>query len=153
MEKCPEQISSWPSSYRGTELAVKPSMELGHLGERPNVTYEASDSLMRRCMPRAPVLSMLRCPRAQWFKCGSSSLEKPMVRIWLTAKVKSELTQGEARTVVLLHASVKEMLFLPTGVVWEKHSGGVELPPPPFSSGRILVYTGDASWQSGEDLI
>ena len=33
------------------------------------------------------------------------------------AKVKSELIQGEARTVVLLHASVKEMLFLLTGVV------------------------------------
>lgn len=153
MGKWPEQISSWPSSYLDTELAVKPSMELGHLEESPNVTYEASDSLLRRCMPRAPLLSMLRWPRAQWFKCGSSSLEKPMVTIWLTAKVKSELTQGEARTVVLLHASTKEMLFLPTGVAWEKHSGGVELPLPPFSSGRILVYTGDASWQSGEDLI
>ena len=152
MGKWPEQVSSWPSSYRGTEPAVKPSMELGHLEESPNVTYEASDSLLRRRMPRAPRLSMLRWPRAQWFKCGSSSLEKPMVRTWLTAKVKSELTQGEARTVVLLHASVKEMLFLLTGVVWEQHSGGVELPPPPFSSGRILVYTRDASWQSGEGL-
>ena len=149
MGKRPEQISSWPSSYRGTEPAVKPSMELGHPEESPNVTCEASDSLMRRRMPRAPLSSMLRWPRAQWFKCGSSSLEKAMVRIWLTAKVKSELT----RIVVLLHAPVKEMLFLLTGVVWEQHSGGVELPPPPFSSGRILVYTRDESWQSGEDLI
>lgn len=125
----------------------------------PNVTSEASKSLMRRCRFR---------PQHHYCQCwmtgdliismGFSIFGKAHGEsLWLVANLGGApgLTQGEELTCALAPRIPQEkLLFLLTPVVWENCPGRVDIP---FPGGweMTVLYAGEASCLScgGEDLI